>query len=336
MSPLPLIDFSVAYNGTAAERAELAATITEQLRKHGAMRLINTSIKTETIQEGFKWGKKFFSLPTHVKEAIPNERNADPQRGWSYVGSENTSKLDMTENEGLEDEKEHFDHSSAGDTQYPSKWPAESSIPGYRQFMEDLLEKCHSVGWEVLELLEQGLKLPKGELMQRCCPSPIIDELRMNYYAPISTEKLATGKYRRAWPHTDFGMITLLFQDDAGGLEVQDRYSSKPDAFIPIVHEHPTEVNVYVSNSLEYMTNNYLKAGLHQVATPIDMHDVAKGILPERQSLACFIKPRREVNVGPMKQFITAENPRAYEDLTGLELHRVRVGKLYGAPVEAY
>lgn len=125
MSPLPLIDFSVAYNGTAAERAELAATITEQLRKHGAMRLINTSIKTETIQEGFKWvrlnftgfskvtttdlcliqGKKFFSLPTHVKEAIPNERNADPQRGWSYVGSENTSKLDMTENEGLEDEK---------------------------------------------------------------------------------------------------------------------------------------------------------------------------------------------------------------------------------------
>lgn len=126
MSPLPLIDFSVAYTGTQADRAELAATITEQLRKHGAMRLINTSIKAETIQEGFKWvslaftnfsrvtstdkptsaqGKKFFSLPTSVKEAIPNERNADPQRGWSYVGSENTSKLDMTENEGLEDEK---------------------------------------------------------------------------------------------------------------------------------------------------------------------------------------------------------------------------------------
>jgi isopenicillin N synthase-like dioxygenase len=196
--------------------------------------------------------------------------------------------------------------------------------------MEDLLVKCHTVGREVLQNLEVGLGLRPGELLERCCDAPIIDELRMNYYAPISTEKLNTGKYRRAWPHTDFGMITLLFQDDAGGLEIQDRFSDKKDAFIPIQHEYPSEINVYVSNSLEYMTNNYLKAGLHQVATPIDMQDVAKGTLPERQSIACFIKPRREVNVGPMKQFITAERPKVYEDLTGLELHRVRVGKLYG------
>ncbi|KAF2194532.1 iron/ascorbate family oxidoreductase [Zopfia rhizophila CBS 207.26] len=318
MSSLFVIDFSIFYNGTEADRAKLAGTITTELYKHGAIRLINTSITAETIEEGFKWGKKFFSLSLKEKEAIPNERNANPQRGWSYVGSENTSKLDMLENDGLEDEKEHFDHSSAADTEFPSKWLSESSIPGYRQFMEDLLEKCHIVGREVLENLEQGLGLRKGEL-------------RMNYYAPISTQKLSTGKYRRAWPHTDFGMITLLFQDDAGGLEVQDRFSSKPDAFIPLPHEYPTEVLVYVSNSLEYMTNNYLRAGLHQVATLINMQDVANGILPERQSLACFIKPRREVNVGPMKQFITAERPRAYEDLTGLELHRVRVGKLYGA-----
>ena len=44
------------------------------------------------------------------KEAIPNERNADPQRGWSYVGSEKTSKLNMVDTDGqvpqdLEDEK---------------------------------------------------------------------------------------------------------------------------------------------------------------------------------------------------------------------------------------
>ncbi|KZM25031.1 uncharacterized protein EKO05_0006127 [Ascochyta rabiei] len=330
MASLPLIDFSVFYNGTEVQRAKLAATIAEELKTHGAMRLINTSITAETIEEGFKWSKKFFSLPNEEKAAIPNERNADPQRGWSYVGSENTSKLDMINNEGLEDEKEHFDHSSGADTEFPSKWPAESSIPGYRDFMEDLLVKCHMVGREVLQNLEQGLGLRSGELLERCCETPIIDELRMNYYAPISTAKLNTGKYRRAWPHTDFGMITLLFQDDAGGLEVQDRSSDKKDSFIPIQHEHPTEVNVYVSNSLEYMTNNYLKAGLHQVATPIGMQDVAEGILPERQSIACFIKPRREVNVGPMKQFITADRPRAYEDLTGLELHRVRVGKLYG------
>lgn len=44
------------------------------------------------------------------KEVILNERNADPQRGWSYVGSEKTSKLNMVDTDGqvpqdLEDEK---------------------------------------------------------------------------------------------------------------------------------------------------------------------------------------------------------------------------------------
>lgn len=55
MSSLPTIDFSVHYNGTDADRAKLASTIAEELRKHGAMRLINTAITAETIQEGFKW-----------------------------------------------------------------------------------------------------------------------------------------------------------------------------------------------------------------------------------------------------------------------------------------
>lgn len=55
MSSLPLIDFSTFYNGTDDDRAKLAAMITGELQKHGAMRLINTSISPETIQEGFKW-----------------------------------------------------------------------------------------------------------------------------------------------------------------------------------------------------------------------------------------------------------------------------------------
>jgi isopenicillin N synthase-like dioxygenase len=55
MSSLPVIDFSTFYKGTNVDRAKLAATIAEELKKHGAMRLINTSISAETIEEGFKW-----------------------------------------------------------------------------------------------------------------------------------------------------------------------------------------------------------------------------------------------------------------------------------------
>lgn len=54
MPSLPLIDFSPFYNGTGAERAQLASTIASELQKHGAMRLINTKVPAEKIEEGFK------------------------------------------------------------------------------------------------------------------------------------------------------------------------------------------------------------------------------------------------------------------------------------------
>jgi hypothetical protein len=60
MPSLPVIDFSVFYSGTEVQRAKLAATIAEELKNHGAMRLINTSISASTIEEGFKWVSPYF------------------------------------------------------------------------------------------------------------------------------------------------------------------------------------------------------------------------------------------------------------------------------------
>lgn len=58
MPSLPLIDFSVYYNGTEDEKAQLALTIASELKKHGAMRLMNTRIPAEKIEEGFQWVSK--------------------------------------------------------------------------------------------------------------------------------------------------------------------------------------------------------------------------------------------------------------------------------------
>lgn len=59
MPSLPVIDFSAFYNGTEAKRAKLASAIASELQKHGAMRLINTRIPAEKIEEGFKWVSPF-------------------------------------------------------------------------------------------------------------------------------------------------------------------------------------------------------------------------------------------------------------------------------------
>ena len=85
--------------------------------------------------------------------------------------------------------------------------------------METFLLACQDVARDIVTALEIGLGLPVGAFTR--CMETRVDELRLNYYSPLPIEKLNGGKYKRAWPHTDFGLITLLFQDAAGGLEAR-------------------------------------------------------------------------------------------------------------------
>lgn len=135
--------------------------------------------------------------------------------------------------------------------------------------------------------LEQDLELPEGGLVNRF--STKVDEVRLNHYSPLPTEGVSDGKDQRAWPHTDFGMLILLFQEE----EVEDR--SSPKSSIPIPGEPPTEMSIYVSDTLELLTNKYLRADIRQVVTPIGVGET------ERYSTACLLKADRETSVGPLE-----------------------------------
>ena len=145
----------------------------------------------------------------------------------------------------------------------------------------------------------------------------------------LCPSKSSTGESINGLGHTDFGLITLLFQDVAGGLEVENR--EKPGGWIPISCESPTEMGVYVSDTLERLTNGYFRAGVHQVVSPISMKDRETGVLPERYSMAFFAKADRQANVGPLEKYIiSADNHRYFQDLTAIALHKKRVAQLYG------
>lgn len=146
-------------------------------------------------------------------------------------------------------------------------------------------------------------------------------------YPPVSKACLAENKGQRAWAHTDFDLITVLVQDAAGGLEIEDR--EKPRTFIPTSREHPTEFAVYISDTMESLTNGFLRAALRQVAFPMGMNDDEASVLPERYSVASFIKASRDTSAGPLPQFVDSEHSAKYERMTAMELHRKRVRQLY-------
>lgn len=223
--------------------------------------------------------------------------------------------------------QEFFDAGPISDTHYPNKWPADS-LPNFRPLMEDCYERLQSVCLDIMEALELGLKLKPGVLVRRCIPA--VSEIRLNHYPKISLSKLRNSNVRRTWPHTDFGIITLLFQDIVGGLELEDR--KHPGTFVPVAPSEtdaPTELVVNISDTFQRWTNNFISAGLHQVNVPASMKGSEDGICPDRYSSVFFFKADRNTSVGPLAEFVTRDQPALYDECTALEYQKRMTNILY-------
>ncbi|KAF1995393.1 putative gibberellin 20-oxidase [Amniculicola lignicola CBS 123094] len=331
---LPRLDMIKFREGSESERIAFSAELVQSFKDHGFVKLTRHGLPEEMVKRYMKAAEDFFNLPSEAKMEIANPRGPWPQRGFSWVGAEQTSKLRMENLEKqdgwdeLNDAREHFDAGPPGDTEYPNKWPSEAALPGFRGLMEKCYDMFQKVCLEIMEAMEVGLELPPGSLVNRCCPAS--SELRLNHYPRIDLKVLADGKIKRTWPHTDFGIITLLFQDQVGGLELENR--RHPGTFMPVLPgpvNGPTEMVVNISNTFQRWTNDVVKAGLHQVSVPIAMKQQTTGFCPERYSGIFFFKAHRDTSVGPLPRFVSVETTALYDEITALQYQQKMTGVLY-------
>ena len=81
----------------------------------------------------------------------------------------------------------------------------------------------------ILLALGTGLELHSPSLLADF-HSGHTNQLRLLHYPPIPASEIETGLAVRLPAHTDFGTITLVFQDECGGLEIE--HPKKPGEFI--------------------------------------------------------------------------------------------------------
>ena len=212
------------------------------------------------------------------------------------------------------------------DTKYPNQWIAEEVLPSFRHHVENYYTALQKTANIVIEAIELGLDLPAGSMLSRAFPDR--SEVRLNHYPSISKRQLCNKNIRRIWPHTDFGILSLLIQDSEGGLEFEDRRS--PGTFIPVTSKDSSDLIVNAADILQRWTNGVLKAGLHQVTVPRQVQiDGTDSMLPPRYSLAFFLRPGDENSAGPIRDFVTEERPACYDEISALEHLRRRNGLVY-------
>ena len=193
--------------------------------------------------------------------------------------------------------------------------------------MEQYYGLCQQVSHKVLEAFEIAMKLPLGSFTSKCTKGA--SEVRLLHYPEIDIKEMKSGKVNRVWPHTDLGVITLLFQDSSGGLEIEDR--EHPGNFIPIENGSSplSEVCVNVSETFQRWTNDKVKAGVHQVTIPSHLKDLKEGVIPTRYSHTYFVKADRDALAGTLEEFVSETEPALYENITALDYHQKRLATAY-------
>lgn len=148
-----------------------------------------------------------------------------------YVGLRQMKEIDCLHLLCLTNElQEVYDIGSDENTKQPNQWIPEELFPGFRTFMNKFYWECHKVGDGVLRALAVGLNLDDEAYLARQ-HSGHENQIRLLHYMPIPAEELETERATRCGAHTDWSSITMLFQDDCGGLEVED--ISRPGTFVP-------------------------------------------------------------------------------------------------------
>ncbi|KAJ7498662.1 hypothetical protein FB451DRAFT_1016350 [Mycena latifolia] len=288
---IPLIDFSRFRNEAGApEKEKVANEIVSAFKESGFVYLSGHGIPAPTIENAFSKSAEFFRMPMDVKDKLAWE---DPRsnRGYVQIGRERvTQATDAAEIAALREKapdcKETMEIGRDWDSVWKNQWPQEADAPEFKQTMLGFFQQCHELHVHVMRSIAIGLGLEESffdEKIQEQCHN-----LRLLSYPPIKRALLENEGQARAGAHSDYGTLTLLFQDSVGGLEAQNPHTG---VFIPAT-PIPGTIVVNVGDLLARWSNNVLRSTLHRVVAPAAKPiNAEEAITPARQSIAFFCNP---------------------------------------------
>jgi isopenicillin N synthase-like dioxygenase len=138
--------------------------------------------------------------------------------------------------------------------QGPNQWPG--WLPAFRPAIEAYWRETERVSRAIIRLIAVALGLPETAL-DRYFERPT-SFLRLLHYPPHPVD--AADDQFGAAPHTDYGIITLLAQDNSGGLQVRPRNYSWIDA-----EPLPGTFVLNVADMLARWTNDRFVSTPHRV-----------------------------------------------------------------------
>src|SRR6185369_116683 len=295
---IPVIDLGPVLANEPGSKAATAGAIRDALESIGFFGIANHRLEDAAIDRALDASRAFFTLP--IEEKLRVKINA-AHRGYMPMGDQHRTEArrpNLSESflVGPDLAADDPDVLAGKPMHAPNQWPgAPASL---RPALEAYYAEATTLGLRLVDLFEAALELPQGRFRQ--CFGRHMGFIRALHYPPAPDPR--PDDLYGAAPHSDFGFLTIVTQDDAGGLQVRRRDGAWIDA-----PRMPGTAVVNVGDMLMRWTNDRFVSTQHRVLNPAGR---------ERYSLAFFFDPEFETQVECLPTCQGPGNPPRYPRTT--------------------
>lgn len=316
---IPVVDVSCISDSQASGAAALAsaaAAVREACVGSGFLYVSNHGVPTDLVAAAFEANRKVNALPEAAKLAMKLNRwyrgyqpfaTSKLTSSQRFAPAEHANQLEsfFIRHEVPSDAPSYMRDLLSG----PNQWP---DLPGFREVVTQFDRAVTDLGHRLLRLFSLAVGEESGFFDSFFAPASTC--LRLIHYPPAPATR--PDDLYGIHPHTDYGFLTLLVQDDVGGLQVR-----RPDGSWIDARPEPGTFVLNVGDALARWTNDRFNSTPHRVINASADRD--------RYSIAMFFDPNVDALIECVPRFANAAGGGRYAPIRYGDYYAMRLQANY-------